>query len=90
MAACVGASLQLVCRYEYHGGLRGGIADLIGRDQAVAKALTRVQCRTGLQVYLAFVTKAVSGQHYTLVFAHLSLLASFLDTAAQTTMSSKP
>ncbi|KAL3149695.1 hypothetical protein ABBQ38_013525 [Trebouxia sp. C0009 RCD-2024] len=47
--------------YDYHGGLAGGIADLIGRDQAVATALMKVQFRTGLQLYLAFITKAESG-----------------------------
>ncbi|KAL3146515.1 hypothetical protein ABBQ32_000765 [Trebouxia sp. C0010 RCD-2024] len=46
--------------YEYYGGLSGGIADLIGRDQAVAKALMNVHW-TGLQLYIAFITKAVSG-----------------------------
>lgn len=62
----------MVCRYEYYGGLSGGIADLIGRDQAVAKALMNVHW-TGLQLYIAFITKAVSGQHSTVVLAQLLL-----------------
>ncbi|KAL3149683.1 hypothetical protein ABBQ38_013515 [Trebouxia sp. C0009 RCD-2024] len=45
-------------KYDYHE-LQGGIEDLIGRDQAVATALTRVH-RSGLQVYLAIVTKEES------------------------------
>lgn len=32
-----------VYRYEHgYGGLHHGVADLVGRDQAVAKALTEV------------------------------------------------
>ncbi|KAL3149674.1 hypothetical protein ABBQ38_013506 [Trebouxia sp. C0009 RCD-2024] len=48
-------------KYGYHGGLWNGIADLIGRDQAVATALMQVHACTDLEVYLAFVTMEVSG-----------------------------
>lgn len=50
-------------RYCYHEGLRGGVAGLVGRDQAVANALmlTSQECAS-LEVYLAFVNMEESGQ----------------------------
>ena len=78
------SSFELVCRYGYHEGLLGGVADLIGRDQAIAKTLAGVHHSTGLKVYLAFVTMKVSGKKPNLTYAHLPLLLSFIHIQAGT------
>ena len=59
-------SKHLVCRYDYYGGLREGISDLVGRDQAVANALVSVYNKTDAELFLAFVNKEESGQQHTL------------------------
>ena len=62
-ASCL--SSQLACRYEYYGGIRGGISHLLGRDQAVANALVQMYYRTNIELFLAFVNKEESGRYYT-------------------------
>lgn len=54
---------HLVCRYSYHGGLREGISDLVGRDQAVANALKKIHRTTNVELFLAFVEMEETGQH---------------------------
>ena len=51
-------------RYDYYGGLRAGVSDLVGRDHAVAHALVQTYSTTSIEIHLAFVSKEQSGQFH--------------------------
>lgn len=56
--------LRIMRRYDYYGGLRAGVSDLVGRDHAVAHALVQTYSTTSIEIHLAFVCKEQSGQFH--------------------------